>query len=68
MATHMATIAEHLSTAWDWLDLGDTEQLVLGTPPQVLKDYWREFGERPQTYSTYVAGFDRAAAPVAADG
>ena len=29
MATHMATIAEHLSTAWDWLDLNDTEHVTV---------------------------------------
>jgi hypothetical protein len=65
MATHMATIAEHLSTAWDWLDLNDIQELVLGTPPKVLTDYWQEFKGDPDTYPTFVAGFARSA-PVGA--
>jgi hypothetical protein len=60
MATHMATIADHITGAWDWLDLEDTEQLVLGTPPQVLTDYWKESGGQPDTYPTFVAGFARS--------
>ncbi|HKX66238.1 MAG TPA: hypothetical protein VJN29_03350 [Intrasporangium sp.] len=64
MANHMATIADHLSGAWDWLDLEDTDQLVLGSPPQVLTDYWREFGGQPDTYPTFVAGFARSTLPL----
>ena len=34
MATHMAVIANHIADAWDWLDLDDSQQFVLGTPPE----------------------------------
>ena len=62
MATHMAVIANHIADAWDWLDLEDSQQFVLGTPPGVLTDYWAEFHVDLDTYPTFVAGFDRAAA------
>ena len=62
MATHMAVIANHIADAWDWLDLEDSQQFVLGTPPGVLTDYWAEFNVGLDTYPTFVAGFDRAAA------
>ena len=62
MATHMAVIANHIADAWDWLDLDDSQQFVLGTPPGVLTDYWAEFNVDLDTYPTFVAGFDRAAA------
>ena len=64
MATHMAVIANHIADAWDWLDLEDSQQLVLGTPPGVLTDYWAAFNVDLDTYPTFVAGFDRAAASV----
>lgn len=63
MATHMAVIASHLATAWDWLDPDSSVQQVLGTPPQVLTDYAREYDEELDSYPTFVAGFTRAAAP-----
>ena len=62
MATHMAVIANHIAGAWDWLDLDDSQQFALGTPPKVLTDYWTEFNVELDTYPTFVAGFDRAAA------
>lgn len=62
MATHMAVIANHLATAWDWLDLDSSELQVLGRPPKVLTDYSREFDEELDQYPTYVAGFARTAA------
>ena len=62
MATHMAIIANHIAHAWDWLDLDDSQQLVLGTPPDVLTEYWAEFKDALDTYPAFVAGFDRAAA------
>ncbi len=62
MATHMAIVANHIAHAWDWLDLDDSQQLVLGTPPDVLTEYWAEFKDALDTYPAFVAGFDRAAA------
>ena len=59
MATHMTVIAEHLATAWDWLELGSSTQQVLGTPPQVVIDYAREYDEGLDSYPTFVAGFTR---------
>ena len=68
MATHMAVIAQHLATAWDWLDLESSSQQVLGTPPKVLTDYAREFNETLDSYPTFVAGFARGAAQVGVAG
>lgn len=68
MATHMAVIANHLATAWDWLDPDGSVQQVLGTPPDVLSDYAREFNEELDSYPTFVAGFTRTAAQVRASG
>lgn len=62
MATHMAVIAEHLTTAWDWLEHDSTEPIVLGTPPAALVTYAQEFGETFDSYPTHVAGFTRLAA------
>lgn len=59
MATHMAVIAEHLTTAWDWLKHGSTEPMVLGTPPDVLVNYAQEFDETFDSYPTHIAGFTR---------
>ena len=59
MATHMTVIAEHLATAWDWLELGSITQQVLGTPPQVVIDSAREYDEALDSYPTFVAGFTR---------
>lgn len=59
MATHMSVIANHLATAWDWLDLNSTVQQVLGNPPKVLSDYAREYDEKLDSYPTFVAGFAR---------
>lgn len=59
MATHMAVIAEHLNTAWDWLDQDSTETVVLGTPPEPLVRYAQEFNEALDAYPTHVAGFSR---------
>jgi hypothetical protein len=64
MATHMSVIADHLATAWDWLDQESTVQQVLGNPPKVLSEYAREFNEELDSYPTFVAGFTRTAAPV----
>lgn len=66
MATHMAVIASHLATAWDWLDLDSSSQQVLGTPPKVLTDYAREFSQTLDSYPTFVAGFARGAAKAGA--
>lgn len=60
MATHMAVIAEHLAAAWGWLELGSQDVTVLGTPPEVLTNYAREFGMAFDAYPTYVAGFTRS--------
>ncbi|HSJ19028.1 MAG TPA: hypothetical protein VK964_00480 [Nocardioidaceae bacterium] len=62
MATHMAVIAHHLATAWDWLEPDSSVQQVLGNPPQALTDYAREFNEQLDSYPTFVAGFTRTAA------
>ncbi len=62
MATHMAVVANHIAHAWDWLDLDDSQQIVLGTPPHVLTEYWAEFKDELDTYPVFLAGFDRAAA------
>jgi hypothetical protein len=59
MATHMAVIAEHLTTAWDWLDQDTTHPIVLGTPPDALVKYAQEFDEAFDSYPTHVAGFTR---------
>jgi len=59
MATHMAVIAEHLATAWDWLEPDGTEPIVLGTPPDVLVHYAQEFNQRFDSYPTHIAGFTR---------
>jgi hypothetical protein len=68
MATHMAVIANHLATAWDWLDLDSSVQQVLGDPPKALTDYAREFNEELDSYPTFVAGFTRTAAQVGGTG
>jgi hypothetical protein len=67
MATHMAVIANHPATAWDWLDL-DSVQQVLGNPPKVLTEYAREFNEELDSYPTFVVGFARTAAQVGVTG
>ena len=59
MATHLTVIAGHLATAWDWLEPDSGTQQVLGTPPQVLDDYAREYDEVLDRYPTFVAGFTR---------
>jgi hypothetical protein len=59
MATHMRVIAEHLASAWDWLDQNGAETTVLGTPPDELVRYARDFGETLEVYPTHVAGFTR---------
>ena len=61
MAAHMAVIANHLATAWDWLELDTSVHQVLGTPPRALTDYAREFNEELDSYPTFVAGFTRSA-------
>jgi hypothetical protein len=68
MATHMAVIANHLATAWDWLDPDSRVQQVLGTPPKVLSEYAREYDEELDSYPTFVAGFTRAAAQIGVTG
>ena len=68
MATHMSVIARHITTAWDWLDLDGSVQLLLGTPPKVLTDYLREFNQDPNNYPTFVAGFARTAEKVSGSG
>jgi hypothetical protein len=59
MATHMAVIANHLATAWDWLDPGSSTQQALGVPPRVLTGYARTYNEDLDSYPTFVAGFTR---------
>ena len=59
MATHMAVIANHLATAWDWLELGSSTQQVLGVPPRELTDYARKYNEDLDSYPVFVAGFTR---------
>jgi hypothetical protein len=59
MATHMAVIANHLVTAWDWLELSSSTQQVLGAPPRVLNDYARNYNEDLDSYPIFVAGFTR---------
>ena len=59
MATHMAVIANHLATAWDWLELSSSTQQVLGAPPRVLTDYAQKYNERLDSYPIFVAGFIR---------
>ena len=64
MATHMAVIANHLATAWDWLELDGSVQQILGRPPKALTDYAQEFNEELDSYPTFVAGFARSAEKV----
>ena len=59
MATHMAVIANHLASAWDWLEPGSSTLQVLGAPPRVLTDYARNYEEDLDSYPTFVAGFTR---------
>jgi hypothetical protein len=59
MSTHMAVIAQHLTTAWDWLEPEDMIAMWLGTPPDVLINYASEFDETFDAYPTHVAGFTR---------
>lgn len=68
MVTHMAVIADHIAKAWDWLDMAGSTQLVLGTPPSVLTEFWGERGKDLDRYPTFVAGFTRAASRVSAPG
>lgn len=68
MVTHMAVIADHIAKAWDWLDMAGSTQLVLGTPPTVLTEFWGERGKDLDRYPTFVAGFTRAASRVSAAG
>lgn len=62
MATHMVVIADHLATAWDWLDQDSTRTTVLGSPPDVLVAYAKEFDESLDSYPIHVAGFTRHSA------
>lgn len=62
MAQHMATIADHIATAGEWLHLDRMEHTTLGTPPQALTDYWDVFGTPRDEYPMHVAGFERVAA------
>ena len=55
----MAVIANHLATAWDWLELGSSTQQVLGAPPRVFTDYARKYNEDLDSYPIFVAGFTR---------
>jgi hypothetical protein len=59
MATHMAVIANHLATAWDWLDPGSSTQQALGVLPRVLTDYALKNDEDLESYPIFVAGFIR---------
>jgi hypothetical protein len=63
MATHMAVIANHLDTAWDWLDQDSVTTTALGTPPDVLTNYARAFNEPLELYPTHLAGFTRIGTP-----
>ena len=62
MATHMAVIAEHLSTAWEELEIDGALRIACGTPPEVMLAYDLEFGLELETYATHVAGFTRGVA------
>ena len=68
MATHMAVIANHLASAWDWLEPDGSIMQVLGAPPKVLTDYAREFNEELDSYPTFVAGFARTATHAGVSG
>jgi len=60
MERHMAVIAEHLATAWDWLDELGGEQRWFGTPPDGLARYADEHGETVDAFAAHVAGFTRS--------
>ena len=60
MERHMAVIAEHLATAWDWLDEEGGEQHWFGTPPDSLARYAVEHGEAVDAFAAHVAGFTRS--------
>ncbi len=66
MVIHMSVIADHIASAGDWLDMEDSTQLALGTPPTPLTEFWGERGRDLDRYPTFVAGFTHAAAPVSA--
>jgi len=59
MERHMGVIAEHLATAWDWLDDEGGEQHWFGTPPEVLTRYAVEHGETVDSFAAHMAGFTR---------
>lgn len=59
MARHMEVIAEHLATAWDWLDEEGGELHWFGTPPDVLTRYAVERGVTVDAFAAHVAGFTR---------
>ena len=60
MERHMAVIAEHLATAWDWLEEEGGERHWFGTPPDVLTRYAVEHGETVDAFAAHVAGFTRS--------
>ncbi|GAA1061944.1 hypothetical protein [Agromyces bracchium] len=59
MATHMAVIADHLSAAWDELEVDGAQRIACGTPPDAMLTYDLEFGLELETYPTHLAGFTR---------
>lgn len=63
MANHMAVISEHLARSGQWLEsFGDS--MVLGEPPTVLTQWYRETGEDLAQFPQHVAGVLRVGSPV----
>ena len=59
MQTHMAIVAEHLATAWDWLQAPLVQQ-AFGSPPAVLTRFAHEYDEPLDVFATHTSGFTRA--------
>jgi hypothetical protein len=59
MDFHLTVIAEHLATAWDWIDKTESQQ-AYGTPPAALTAMVREYSEPLTVLPIHEAGFTRA--------
>lgn len=63
MANHMAVVSEHLARSGSWIEsFGNTT--VLGQPPAVLSQWYREAGEDLTEFPQHIAGVLRVGSPV----
>lgn len=63
MANHMAVVSEHLARSGQWIE-SFSNTTVLGQPPAVLTQWYREAGEDLTEFPRHIAGVVRVASPV----